>query len=518
MNAIATKLSAKTLGAQVNATGTLGSEQQVINAEVDSIFFDKVLPYLPEDTIPDGVEILDGAAENLSLHLLRKGDNLSYLGKTKVKGASVKVESTDVKNINGNVTFNENEIVIDGAATANGQQAAASGKIRLDTDETFFDIYAESDSFTPSAIIEDIGIQGAANVRAHLVGTAKNPQVDADIYSDWLAYEEFSGQNISTKLRYVGEMIYLNDLSANVFGGTVAGTVEVKTSDLTYNANVKATGIDAATLSDFASSDNVIDGKISADVGINGGGDKPMKIYGNAKAVALNVEGLQIDKINTSFYFTDDNLTIDYLSANLPNNGTLGLEGKITDMNQLDLNFYGAHVDMSIAQKFNAALDMSGLADFKGTVHGDAENPNVTLQFSAVDQSKHNEHFAGKFFKQPFDSIKLTASGSLDGVNIDDFTLEKDGSTKWTVIEGSVGLTGEKKINLQLDTTAVRAEDIAALVAPDQPITGNVSNTVKITGTIDNPQVVGNIKFNRGSYRGVLLSGMTRRYSPPARL
>ncbi len=512
MNAIATKLNAKTLGAKVKATGTLGSEQQLINAEVDNIFFDKVLPYLPEDTIPEGVEILGGAAENLSLHLLRKGDNLSYLGKTKVKGASVKVESTDVENINGNVTFNENEIVIDGVATANGQQAAASGKIRLDTDETYFDIYAESDNFTPAAIIEDIGIDGAANIRAHLVGTAKNPQIDADIYSDWLSYEEFSGQNISTKLRYVGEMIYLNDLSANVFGGTVAGTVEVKTSDLTYNAHVKAKGLDAATLSDFASSDNVIDGKISADIGINGGGDKPMKIYGNAKAVALNVEGVQIDKINTSFYFTDDNLTIDYLSANLPNNGTLGLEGTITDMNQLDLNFYGAHVDMSIAQKFNAALDMSGLTDFKGTVHGDAENPNVTLQLSAVDQSKRNEHFVGKFFKQPFDSIKLMASGSLDGVNIDDFTLEKDGKTKWTVIEGSVGLTGEKKINLQLDTTAVRAEDIAALIAPDQPITGNVSNTVKITGTIDNPQVVGNIKFNRGSYRGVLLSGMTGDY------
>ena len=512
MNAIATKLSAKTLGTQVKASGTLGSEQQTINAEVDSVLFDKILPYLPADTIPESVEILDGVAENFSLHLLRKGDYLSYLGKTRVKGASVRVEKTYVENINGTVAFNENEVVIDAAATANGQQAAASGKIRLDTDETFFDIYAESNNFTPTAIIEDIGIDGAANIQAHLVGTAKNPQVDADIYSDWLAYEEYSAQNISTKLRYIGEMIYLNDLSANILGGKVTGTVEVKTSDLTYNANVKANGIDAAALSDFASSDNAINGRISADLGINGGGDKSMKVYGNAKAIALNVDNLQIDEANTSFYFTDNNLTIDYLSANLPNDGTLGLEGTVTGLNQLNLNFYGAHVDLSIAQKFNSALDMSGLADFKGTVHGDAGNPNVNLQLSAVDQSKRDKQFTGKLFKQPFDSIKLMASGSLDGIKIDDFILEKDGSTKWTVIEGNVGLTGEKIINLQLDTTAVRAEDIAALVAPDQPITGNVSNTVKITGTIDNPQVVGNIKFNRGSYHGVLLSGMTGDY------
>jgi translocation and assembly module TamB len=512
MNAVDTKLNAKTLGAQIKATGTLGKEQQVINAEVDNIFFDKILPYLPEDKIPEGVEILRGSARNTSFHLLHKVDVLSYLGSTEIKGAAVKVETTDVENIFGTVTFNEREIILDGSASANGQLAAVSGKIRLDTDETFFDLYAESDSFAPAAIINDIGINGAANIRAHLVGTAKNPQVDADIYSDWLAYENYSAQNISTKLRYVGEMIYLNDTSLNMLGGNLTGTVEVKTSDLTFNANVKAYGVDAATLCEFVGSDSFMDGRISADLGINGGGDKPMKVYGNAKATALNLEGLQFNAVNVSFYFTENNLTIDYLSANLSNNGTLGLEGTIVDMNQLALNFYGAHVDMSIAKKFNDALDMSGLADFKGTVRGDAENPKVTLELSAVDMSKQNEHFTGKFFKQPFDSIQLVASGSLDGINIDKFNLEKDGNIKWTVIEGNVGLTGDKHVNIKLDTTAVRAEDIAALVAPDQEITGNVTNTVKITGTIDNPQIVGNITFNRGSYRGVLLTGMTGDY------
>ncbi|MBR4904507.1 MAG: translocation/assembly module TamB domain-containing protein [Selenomonadaceae bacterium] len=512
MNAIETKINAKTLGAQINATGTLGKEQQVINAKVDNIFFDKVLPFLPEDKIPEGVEILRGSAEKTSIHLLRKGDALSYLGSTVVKGAAVKVEKTDVENIFGTVTFNENEIIIDGSATANGQHAAASGKIYLDTDETFFDIYAESAGFTPSAIISDIGIKGAADVRAHLIGTAKNPQVNADIYSDWLAYENYSAQNISTKLRYVGEMIYLNDTSLNILGGNVTGTAEIRTSDLTFNANVKANGLDAATLCDFAGSENVINGIISADLGINGGGDKPVKVYGNAKANTLDFEDFRINEANASFYFAENNLTIDYLSANLPNNGTLGLEGKITDMSNLALNFYGAHVDMAIAKKFNSALDLSGLADFKGAVIGDASNPNVTLELSAVDRSEDSEHFIGKIFKQPYDSIRLMVSGSLDGVHIDDFVLEKDGDIKWKVIEGKVGLTGNKNVNIQLDTTEVRAEDIAALVAPDQEITGNVTNTVKITGTIDNPQVAGNIKFNRGSYRGVLLSGMTGDY------
>ena len=513
MNAIINNLSAKTLGSQIKASGTVGKDQQVVNAEVDDIFFDKILPYLPEDILPEGLEILNGTAKNTTLHLLRNGETLSYLGSTKVNGAAVKFNDIDFNDLNGNVTFNEREIVLDAAAVANGQQLAASGKVHLNTDETFLDLYAESDSLAPSALVSDLGLDGAANIRAHIVGTTANPQIDAKVYSDWIAYEDYSAQNISTKLRYVDNMLYLNDASANIFGGNVTGIVELKTDDFTFNANVKANGIDAATLCNIAGAEKTVGGKISGDIGINGGGDTSTKIYGNATVTGIDFEGLLVNEANASFHFAEDNLTIDYLSAKLPNNGTLGLEGKITDMSNLDLNFYGAHVDMAIVKNFEPMLDMGGLADFKGTVKGDAANPNVNLVLSAIDNSEHEgEHFKGQLFKQPFDSIKLMASGSIDGIHIDDFNLEKDGNIKWKVIEGTVGLTGDKNINIQLDTTAVRAEDLAALVAPDQPITGNVSNTVKITGTIDNPNVTGKLKFNRGSYRGFLLSGMEGDY------
>ena len=403
MNAVAAQINAKTLGANVKASGTLGSAQQIINAEVDAIFFEKVLPYLPADKFPEDVEILGGTAHDTTIHLLRRDEALTYVGSTKIADASVKVEQTDIENINGTVTFSEREIILDASASANGQQALASGVVRLDTDEIFFDVHAESDSFTPAAIISDIGIDGAASVKAHLVGTANNPQVDAEIFSDSLGYENLYASNVHTKLRYVGEMIYLHDTSAQIFGGNVTGTAEIKTSDLSFNANVKANGLDAATLCDFGGTEQVVDGKIFADLGINSDGTSPMKIYGNARATALDFEGLHVNEANASFYLRDTDLTIDYLSAKVPNGGTLGLEGTITDASKLDLNFYGAHVDMTIAKQFNDALDMSGLADFKGTVHGDADNPNVTLELSAVDMARADKHFTGKFFKQPFD-------------------------------------------------------------------------------------------------------------------
>ena len=514
MNAIPAKVSAKTLGANVKASGTVSKSQQAVTAEVDAINFDKVLPFLPAEKIPEGVEILAGAAEKISVHVLHNEDTLTYLGSANFKNAAVKVEQTNVENINGRVDFNEREIFFDASAAANGQVASAGGKIRLDTDEIFFDVYGESDSFAPAAIISDIGIDGAAAVRAHLVGTAKNPQVDAEIFSDYLAYENFSAQNISTKLRYVGEMIYLTDTSADVFGGHVTGTAEVKTDDFSFNAHVKVDGLDAATLCDLSGSEKILHGKIFADVGINGkkSDTSSIKVYGNAQGRALEFEGFQVSDANASFYFVDNDLTIDYLSAKLPNNGTLGAEGTVTALSNLNLNFYGAHVDLALLKNFNAQLDMSGLSDFKGTLRGESNNPAVTLELSAVDRSEDSSHFVGKLFKQPFDSIQLAVAGNLDEINITKFNLEKDGKIKWTIVEGTVGLTGEKKINLQIETDQARAEDIAALVAPDQPITGNVTNTVKVNGTLENPQVTGNIKFKRGSYRGILLSGMTGDY------
>ena len=115
---------------------------------------------------------------------------------------------------------------------------------------------------------------------------------------------------------------------------------------------------------------------------------------------------------------------------------------------------------MAIARQFNDLLDVSGLADFKGTVRGNGDNPYLTLLLSAVGQGDRlGEHFKGTLFKQPYDSIKLTAAGNVDEIHIDDFALEKDGALKWTVIEGTVGLTGNKSINLKLDTAVLAGEE-----------------------------------------------------------
>lgn len=305
----------------------------------------------------------------------------------------------------------------------------------------------------------------------------------------------FSG--VTADVRYQDKNLFVRDFSAQVWGGKARGEAVISTENLGYTVHLKVDDIDAAQGAAYLPQLAGITGRVSADVGGNGIGTdlSTLQLYGSASVKNAGWQGLRVDKATTSFYLADDDLLIDYLSVKMPNHSSLGLEGSIRDMRdsaQLDLAFYGGHFDLAMLQNIDSRIDMSGLADFKGTVHGDKRNPQVDIKFSGLQ---------GKIFKQPYDSLKIAASGSLDGIGIDDFLMEKDGKEVWQA-KGSVGFTGEKRINLRLDTMGARMEDIAALIAPDQPITGNVDNVIQLTGTLDNPKAVGYIHFYRGSYRG----------------
>lgn len=515
MDAVAVKANTMTLGSNIDASGTVGMSRQIINANIDTVDIEKVLPYIPEDILPESLEIYGGTVGDIALNVLRRDDNLSYSGSANLRDGAVKIKDTEIKNIGGNTSFTDAEIRIDASAEANGQTAGVFGTIRTDTDEPFFDVHASSGSFAPSAVIDSLGVIGAAAFTAHLTGTPSNPQVDADISSDYMSFENLFARNIKTRMRYFNNAVYFSNLQAETFGGTVSGEVEVQAQTLAYNAHIKANDIDLAQIKNFADVDIDIDGNIFADVAVNGVGNDlgNLKIYGDAGAGTLNYQNFTVSNINSSFYMNGDNLTIDNFHAQLPNRGAIGLEGTVNHWDNFDLDFYGAHIDMAMAKDFDERLEISGLSDFNGKLYGDKDNPKVELKLTAVDGSRSDsDRFRGIFLNQPYDSLDIAASGSLEGVNVDKFEIEKDGKITWTVIEGTVGFTGDKKIDLRLDTIGARLEDIVALAAPDEDITGKVDNTIKITGTLDNPNIVGYVDFQYGSYHGMLLTGMRGDY------
>ena len=513
--AVDLNVDAKVLGSQVNANGVVGAENQVVNARIDTVDVEKFLPYIPEGTLPDSLKIHGGTLNKPKITVTHYGKILKYFASFEVNDGSVHLEDTEIENINGQVNLNEERVWFEASANANGQSAKATGNVYTNTDETFFDVYAESENFSPSAVISNIGVEGAANFTAHLTGTTKSPQVEADIFSHHLAYENFSAGNLSAHLNYLGDKIYLTNVNGETFGGTLTGEVEIITANLAYNAHVKADGIDAAQILTFADSDVDFNGKISADVALNGVGADMSKfqLYGSAETSRADFKDFTIDNAKASFYYDEKILKIDNLNAVLPNRGSMGIEGTISNGNELALDFFAAHVDLNNAKKFSEQIDVSGLADISGTISGNIDKPQIAFKLSAVDSASNGgEKFKGILFRQPYDSIKLDAAGGLDDITINEFRLERGGDIIWRVNNGKVALTGDKKINLEVDTTGARLEDIIALVAPDEDAAGNFDNKIKITGTLDNPNVIGKINLHYGIYHGMLITGIEGEY------
>ena len=497
-------------GAALAFSGTLGSDRQMLNLQAENAELENYLRFLPSGLFPQEIVLQSGRLSEGKVALVHRQGQLSLTGSATVKEGRLTALGTEVENIEGTAFFTDSQVLFDAKGEAAGQKARAHGKVTFLEGSPYLDLTAESESFDPGMILKDIPYHGAMALAAEIKGTVSSPLVTARVKAAAGEAYGLSFTDAQAQVRYEEGRLYARDIKGNVLGGSLQGEMELETAGLGFTGHIKAQGLDlgqaSAVLQEVPALSEMT-GKASGDVGFSGKGKDfaSLEAYGSLQLEQSSYQGLPLDRVGTSFALQGDVLTLDAFSARLPGHGTMGVEGRITGLSgtpALQLQVYGGHVDLGLMQALLPQADMSGVADFKGVLSGTARNPKLELDFSAT---------RGALFKQPFDSLRFRAEGSLDRVVIEDFSLMKDGKQTWYV-DGFVGLTGEKKINLRADTVGVRMENLAALVAPEQPITGNVDNTIRFTGTLDNPQAVGYIHFYLGSYMGVLLSGMDGDY------
>ena len=490
---------AENQGAKVKANGTVDMDRQIVSVEASGLDVKKYLPFLPEGTIPENVKILSGIVQEGKLSLLRQYGTLSLCGEAKYENGTVQVEGTKIENIHGTASFTEKDLLLSADAESSGQGVHVNGKLRFDMGVPYMDLEARSDSFDPGEILHNLPFHGAVKFQVHVKGVFRNPSVEADLEIPLADVEGISVRDASARVRLEDNTVYVQKLRGGIFGGTVQeGEGELRLDDLGYTAHVKAENLDAEEISEYVPDASGFRGRLFADLGISGIGAKreQLSVYGSVSAREAAYRDLPISSLDASVFMQGEEIKIDYLSLQMPNHSDVGLEGEIHG-EQLDLSFYGAHVDLSLASRLLPQADMTGYADFSGRVKGDFSNPRVGLKLSCLN---------GTLFRQPFDTLRTVLGGSLNGVGIRSFFMEKDGKEVWQV-KGYAGFVGEKRMDIQVDTAGARMEDIVALVAPEQDITGNVDNIIHLTGTLDHPKAVGFVKLHRGSYNGILLTG-----------
>ena len=491
------------LDANVNLEGLIDLEKsrQVAIVDVQNVDAEKFFYLIPDGLIPDNLEITSAHIERTRLDISNRNGEVRFTGDAKYSGASGKINNLIAENVRGTANFSNDSIRLSTDLSARledlqpeeNQNAHVYGTIRLDTDEVYFDLNASANDLNPAKVIENIPVDVHASTTAHILGTAKNPTIDGEVYIPSLNYQGVSVENISSHVRYENSAVYLSDINAETFDGTLNGEGSLKASDLSYTAHVQMNDIDIDRISNDleipALSD--VSGKISADLGIHGVSDdlESIEIYGSAKTSNAQYQIFKIENADGSFHARDKELIIDYLSVQLPNHSSIGIEGNITDGDQLDFNFYAGHVDLNMFEPVlkesinNPEIEttLSGLSDFKGTIKGSTDNPEIDLKFSAVSLKNPDGTTVvqGELFKQEYDSLKLNASGSLDEIKIDDFHFEKDGKDIW-LASGTVGLIGDKNINIRIDTVGTRAESITSVFENSPTLDG-----ITITGNVD---------------------------------
>jgi len=493
-------------GITLRVRGETAGGMQKLLCTADGADLLPVLDLLPQGTLPAEITIHTLRASHIEGLMTRTDGVLALDGRADGLEGAALLYGTETTLRSAALHFNERELYIAATAEAEGETARIDGTIRFDTGEPYLDLNVRAQDFAVGKILKNAPYEGDVTADVRLTGTVGDFAAAGKLAAAQGTAYGVPFTDASADVSYDAGVLSFYDLSASAFGGTIAGEGRLDTSDLSYIAHLTTKGVQLARLSaDVDAALPVsIEGALDADLGIVGhGADRTaLSLSGSANVMNGMYRNIPVERASASFAMQGGDITIDFLSLNLPNDTDLGIEGQITGGSALDLRFYGGHVDLSLLNRLDDRINCSGFSDFSGTVRGDIHDPQVTLQVSAT---------RGTLMYQPFDSLIFRAEGSLSGVGIHDFSMERNGRVVW-LVNGTVGFTGARNIDLQIDTIGARMEDVAALVAPDQPITGNIDNIIKFTGTLDNPHAVGYVHFYRGSYGGVLLSGMDGDY------
>ncbi|WP_196595862.1 translocation/assembly module TamB domain-containing protein [Pectinatus frisingensis] len=488
-------------GTSLNVNGEIGDAVQTFDIKADKL---DVLPYLefiPQDMVPQNFTIKKGLLENIDIVFnLDSSGIIGIQGKTKIADAACKVMNTDIDDINGLVVFNKDDVTVFANAAINQQIVKVHGKVTLQDDPQLF-LAVRSDALNFKNVLPEIPVDGNVAFAAQITGTMSDPAIHAFLSAKQVDCYGYQFTALQTEVDLVDDIVYIKNASAGFAGGNVTaeGTFSIK--DNSYSGHAVLKNIQCGQLQEYVGG---LSGKLSGNIDFTGilGNNNSIKLYGSVSIDDAIYNEIAINKIDAAVSMQGKNVQVSALTISLADGGNIAAAGKITG-SSLDLEFYGSNIDLSLLKNYTS-IQLSGTADFYGHLSGSINNPYLDLKLVAYD---------GQVMGQPYHDMRISAAGSMDGVKIEKMTMQNETNEIIHSAQGTIGFTGEKQIDLTINTKNARMENIAEAFFPDQPITGNIDNQVHLTGTVDNIRADGHVLFHEGSYRGVLLTSAEGSYT-----
>ena len=488
-------------GTAVAVNGSISSESKNINIKADKFDVSPYLDLIPADKLPQNLEIKGGILKDVDMTLnIDQDGSISAKGRTRLADGACHILNTDVDNINGLIIFDKDYITIFGNVSVKQQIVSLHGKITLE-DDPRLSLLVRSDAINPKNIFTDIPFDGNVAFSANVSGTVSNPAVSADLSAAQADCYGYHFTNAKAQGDFENNTLYIKSASCDFADGKISASGVFSSEDDSYNGHAVLQNIQCAKLDEYVPG---LSGKLSADVVFQGNINdlSNTELSASAELTDAYYNGIPIHKANISFSKQGQNIKVDAMAASLGDSGNISASGNINGSN-IDFEFYGSNIDLSLFQGY-IPVSVSGTAGFYGHLQGDMDDPYLQLEAGASD---------GQIMNQPYHALRVSAVGNMDGVVIKKMTVQNESNEVIHSIQGIVGFKGDHNVDLVINTKDARMENIAAVLLPGQPITGNIDNNLHLTGTLDNIKASGHILFHEGSYYGILLTAAEGDYT-----
>jgi translocation and assembly module TamB len=481
-------------GATVKGKGTINSKgRSTITFHADQAMLADFQMLMPAE---GPIKLVGGSAGQIEGTIAYEKGKMEWAGEARLVKVDVDLDEMPVRQIDGGMAFTDKNLYIFATGKVYDQPIDVRGSVVLDTSEPILNLTVASNAFDPNATGYNIPVQGKVAFKAGITGMTSNPVVVGDITMAAGQIAGYQAENVQAKMDMIDKTITIHQFKADTLGGNVAASGKFQPNTGSYQLALIGQHINVENFPNIIPN---MSGHVDATLAVKGTGDLAgAEIQGTIAMGQGEFAGVPFTSVTSGFYYYKDNATVDYLNIGL-GQGMVTARGTM-EAKAIALQIYGQGLPLQLLSKAIGGK-AEGVGQFTGEVRGTLSAPEITANFTVVN---------GEVLYQPFTQVTGNIHGTPELVNLQNVEMV-NGVTKHRV-EGSIALTGERELNMAISSKRARAETLVPLLLPGEKLTGNVDNEMVVTGTLSNPNVIGQIKLTDGSFRGQLIASAAGSY------
>jgi translocation and assembly module TamB len=462
-------------------------------------------PYAPLLQEAIGLAGLSGQVRDVDLAWGKKGKADVFNGQARL--ASLSGSKTLAGNdfsfvLDGGLGLRGNKLDFSGfAAKVNGQELSVSGGL-------FFEgagIRAENlavaaRKFNPAQILAAVPWQGDVSFSATLDGPLE-PKLDKLHLQGQASFAEAKVGQILLRdgeadFSYREGRLFVKGANFGVLGGKADFSGEYDHAGGFLAGQAKIEGADLAKIpgmGDFS-------GKANGQAVFYGQPSwEGLRAVAVASAATAGFRSLKIGDLNVCLEQAGGATTLQYASGSV-GQGHFNAYGALSGQ-EAELNFAAGGLPLGELAAL-AGMEGQGRLNVRGVLRGNWPDVSGEAEIEAAD---------GVLAKQPFNSLAGKITLAEKTIGIEDLLLKMDCGLHFA--NGSVNIGAAVPLfDLKVVSKDVRLEPLAAFALPGEKVTGNMDSLAVIRGSMDRPEISGEILIHEASFRDYFVEKVSGRY------